>query len=48
MWTYERLATEVERLARGLTERGLRKGDRAALRMANLPEFVIAYLPALE
>ena len=43
IWTYERLATEVERLARGLAERGLRQGDRVALHMANLPELVIAY-----
>jgi acyl-coenzyme A synthetase/AMP-(fatty) acid ligase len=43
LWTYERLATEVERLARGLVERGLRKGDCVALHMANLPEFIIAY-----
>jgi non-ribosomal peptide synthetase component E (peptide arylation enzyme) len=38
IWTYERLATEVDRLARGLIERGVRKGDRVALHMANLPE----------
>src|SRR5258708_33904831 len=43
IWTYERLATEVERLAGGLVARGLRKGDRVALHMANLPELVIAY-----
>src|SRR5262249_5093919 len=43
IWTYERLATEVERLARGLVERGLQPGDRVALHMANLPELVIAY-----
>ena len=43
MWTYERLATEVERLARGLVKRGLRKGDRVVMHMANLPELVIAY-----
>jgi long-chain acyl-CoA synthetase len=42
-WTYKRLATEVERVARGLIAHGLRKGDRVALHMANLPEFVIAY-----
>ena len=42
-WTYERLAIEVERLARGLVARGLRKGDRVALHMANLPQLVIAY-----
>jgi len=43
IWTYERLATEVERLASGLVARGLRKGDRVALHMANLAELVIAY-----
>jgi long-chain acyl-CoA synthetase len=43
IWTYEGLAAEVERLARGLTERGIRKGDRVALHMANIPELVIAY-----
>jgi long-chain acyl-CoA synthetase len=42
-WTYERLASEVNRLAGGLVERGVRPGDRVALHMANLPEFVIAY-----
>ena len=43
IWTYERLATEVDRLARGLIGLGVRKGDRVALHMANLPEFVVAY-----
>lgn len=43
IWTYERLATEVDRLARGLIEPGVRKGDRVALHMANLPELVLAY-----
>ncbi|MBV8353081.1 MAG: acyl--CoA ligase, partial [Verrucomicrobia bacterium] len=38
-----RLVTEVERLARGLAGRGLRKGDRVALHMGNLPELIIAY-----
>ena len=42
-WTYERLATEVEGLARGLVARGLQKGDCVALHLANLPELVIAY-----
>jgi len=43
IWTYERLATEVDRLARGLIEHGVRNGDRVALHMANLPELVVAY-----
>src|SRR6516164_6186057 len=42
-WTYERLASEVDRLARGLVKRGVRKGDRIALHMANLPELIVAY-----
>src|ERR1700751_3351594 len=43
IWTYERLAAEVDRLARGLIEHGVRKGDRVALHMANLAELVVAY-----
>ena len=43
IWTYDRLAAAVDHLAFGLVERGLRKGDRIALHMANLPEFVVAY-----
>jgi len=43
VWTYERLAAEVERLAGGLVARGLRKGDRIALHMANRPELIVAY-----
>ena len=43
IWKYQRLADEVERLARGLVERGLRKGNRVALHMANVPELAVAY-----
>jgi long-chain acyl-CoA synthetase len=43
VWSYRRLATEAERLARALHERGLRPGDRVALHMLNLPELVVAY-----
>jgi long-chain acyl-CoA synthetase len=43
VWTYERLVVEIERLARGLVERGLRKGNRVALHMANVPELAVAY-----
>jgi long-chain acyl-CoA synthetase len=41
-WTYERLALHAERLARGLVERGIRKGDRIALHMPNRPELAVA------
>lgn len=41
-WTYDRLAAESTRLARGLLARGIRKGDRIVLHMANVPELVLA------
>src|SRR6202171_6583835 len=43
VWTYERLAAEAERLARGLAAHGVGAGDRVALHMMNRPEMVIAY-----
>lgn len=42
-WTYERLATEAQRLARGLVARGVEPGDRVALHMMNRPEMIVAY-----
>jgi long-chain acyl-CoA synthetase len=43
VWSYRRLATESERLAWALHQRGLRPGDRVALHMFNLPELAVAY-----
>ncbi len=43
IWTYERLATEAGRLARGLSARGVGPGDRVALHMMNRPEMLVAY-----
>jgi long-chain acyl-CoA synthetase len=43
VWTYERLAAEAERLARGLAAHGVEPGDRVALHMMNRPEMVVAY-----
>jgi acyl-CoA synthetase (AMP-forming)/AMP-acid ligase II len=43
LWTYERLAAEAERLARGLAAHGVEPGDRVALHMMNRPEMVVAY-----
>src|SRR5262245_46751410 len=42
-WTYRRLITDVERLARALTAQGIEPGARVALHMANVPELMIAY-----
>src|SRR3979409_1184146 len=41
-WKYAWLADQAERLARGLSGRGIRTGDRIALHMPNRPEFVVA------
>jgi acyl-CoA synthetase (AMP-forming)/AMP-acid ligase II len=42
-WSYERLATEAERLSRGMAARGVRAGDRVVLHMLNRPEMLVAY-----
>src|SRR5260370_17024644 len=43
VWTYERLAAEAERLARGLAARGVGPGDRVILHMMNRPEIILPY-----
>jgi long-chain acyl-CoA synthetase len=43
VWTYEVLAAESERLARGLLSQGIKTGDRVVLHMLNRPEMIIAY-----
>ena len=43
VWSYARFAVEVDRLARGLVARGLRRGDRVALHLFNGPELAVAY-----
>src|SRR5260370_33289566 len=43
VWTYERLAAEAERLARGMAARSVGPGDRIALHMMNRPEMIVAY-----
>lgn len=41
-WDYGRVAAQVERVAHGMFEHGLRKGDRVVLHMKHRPEFVVA------
>jgi long-chain acyl-CoA synthetase len=43
VWTYERLAADVKRLAHGLASRAVGPGDRVALHMANRPEMIVSY-----
>jgi long-chain acyl-CoA synthetase len=45
-WSYRRLATEVERTAGLLAERGIGKGDRVLLRAPSSPEWVAFFLGA--
>ncbi len=45
---YGRLLEAVKRLAQGLKELGVRKGDRVALMLPNVPHFCISYYAVLE
>jgi long-chain acyl-CoA synthetase len=43
-WTYARVVHDVDALAAALVERyGITRGDRVAIAMRNLPEWVVAY-----
>jgi len=43
VWTYQKLASEAERLARAMAANGVGPGDRVAIHMMNRPEFIVAY-----
>ncbi|MDJ1182303.1 class I adenylate-forming enzyme family protein [Roseofilum casamattae] len=47
-FTYKHLDELVNRMANGLRSLGIEKGDRVALFLPNIPEFVIAYLGILK
>ncbi|MDR0387310.1 MAG: AMP-binding protein, partial [Treponema sp.] len=44
IWTYNKLADECKRIARGLLAAGLTKGDRVVLWAENRPEWMAAWL----
>ncbi len=46
-WSYAGLADHTQRLARGLAERGVGRGDHVALLAANRPEWIVACLAAI-
>jgi long-chain acyl-CoA synthetase len=46
VWTFERLAAESRRIARGLLKQGLLKGDRVVLWAENRPEWIAVWLGA--
>jgi len=43
-WTYAELWTDVRRLAAGLSDRGIAKGDKVLIHSENCPEMVLAWL----
>lgn len=47
-YTYEQLNQMVNRTANGLRDLGINRGDRVALFLPNIPEFMIAYLGSLK
>ncbi len=47
-FTYQQLNLMVNRMANGLKELGVKKGDRVALFLPNIPEFIISYLGTLK
>ncbi len=47
-WTYEELNSLVNRIANGLRDRGISKGDRVALYMPMVPEVVAQLLAAMK
>ncbi|MDQ4095856.1 MAG: long-chain fatty acid--CoA ligase [Actinomycetota bacterium] len=45
--TFEQIDAEVDRVARGLADRGVGRGERVVIAMPNVPHFVFAYFGAL-
>ena len=46
--TYRQLLDQVDRFAAALAALGVKKGDRVALMLPNLPQFVISFYGALK
>jgi long-chain acyl-CoA synthetase len=47
-WSYAELDARARRLARGLAERGVERGDHVALLAPNRPEYIVASLGVVE
>lgn len=43
-WTYGELLTLVNRLAGGMAQRGVRRGDRVVMALPNSPDYVLCFL----
>jgi long-chain acyl-CoA synthetase len=46
--TYRELESDVDKFATALADLGVKKGDKVALFLANMPQFVIAYYGAIK
>lgn len=46
--TFSELKEQVDRLARALKDRGVKKGDRVGLMLPNIPQMIISYFAALK
>lgn len=42
-WSYKRVSEDARRIARGLSDRGVKPGDFVILHLENSPEFVLAW-----
>ncbi|WP_200084902.1 long-chain-fatty-acid--CoA ligase [Salicibibacter cibi] len=46
-YTYEELKRNIQRVASGLSKRGVKKGDRVALMLPNCPQYPVSYFAVL-
>ncbi|MDE1819852.1 MAG: long-chain fatty acid--CoA ligase [Euryarchaeota archaeon] len=47
VWTFTELWDEIERVSGGLSDLGMKHGDRIALYLPNCPQYIITYFAAL-
>ncbi|MBB6450878.1 long-chain acyl-CoA synthetase [Geomicrobium halophilum] len=47
VYTYEEMDERIDRVARGLSQRGVKKGDRVALMLPNCPQYPVSYFAIL-
>src|ERR1044071_3668745 len=47
-WSYDTVNAQANRLANQLRNQGVQRGDRVALYLPNIPQFIICYLATLK
>lgn len=43
IWTYQEIGQDARRLAQGLSQRGISKGDKVLIHLDNRPEFILSW-----